>query len=141
MNPMPVGSETVCALEVAFAAPEQPLLLACRSTLACLSRCLLVTLGDLSAAIVEGRFGRRSSRARFFTRPVGLWTLVWHGALLVAPDRKLGRWKNASSRHSGGGGCFRLYSPVPVGPLGAASASERSIVCAALLTRGRRLAR
>jgi hypothetical protein len=82
-------------LDVAFAAPEQLLLLACGSPLASLSRCLLVTFGDLSAAIVEGRFGRRSSRAWFFTRPVGLWTLFWHGALLVAPYRRLGHWKNA----------------------------------------------
>jgi hypothetical protein len=91
--------QTACpartALEVAFAAPEQLLLLASRSPLASLSRCLLVTEGDQSAAIVEGRFGRRSSGARFFTRPVGLWAVLWHRALLVAPYRRLGHWKNA----------------------------------------------
>jgi len=75
---MPVGCETVCALKVAFAAPEQLLLLACCSPFASLLRCLFVTLGDLSAEIVEGRVGRRSSRARFFTRPFGLCTLLWH---------------------------------------------------------------
>jgi hypothetical protein len=51
-----IGSGTVCALDVACAASKHLLLLACRSTLASLLRCLLVSLGDLSAEIVEGRF-------------------------------------------------------------------------------------
>ena len=95
-NPMPVRSGTVCALEVAFATPDHLFLLAYRSTPASLLRCLLVTLGDLSAEIVEGRFGRRFSRARLLTGPVGLLTLLRPVcALLVAPYGRLGRWKNA----------------------------------------------
>jgi hypothetical protein len=124
---MPVGCETVCALNVASAAPEQLLLLACCSPLASLLRCPLVTLGDLSAKIVEGRFGRRSSRARFFTRPFGLCTLLWHVCHSSSLVSKAGPLEECETRHSGGGGCFRLYSPGPMRRLRVGTAARHHV--------------
>jgi hypothetical protein len=109
-------TDSVRALEVALATPEPQLLLACRSTLAGLLRCLLVAFGDLSADIVEGRFRGRFSRARFFTGSVGLLILLRHACTPRRSVGKSGPLEECKSRHSGGGGCYRLYSRPRGGP-------------------------
>ena len=108
---MPPSDDNMRALEVAFATPEKHLLLACRSTLTGLLRCVLVTFGDLSADIVEGCFRGRLSRPRFFTCPVGLLILLRHACTPGRSVWKAGPLEECKSGHSGGGGCFRLYSP------------------------------
>lgn len=104
-------TDNVRVLEVAFATPEKHLLLACRSTLTGLLRCVLVTFGDLSADIVEGCFRGRFPRPRFFTCPVGLLILLRHACTPRRSVWKAGPLEECKSGHSGGGGCFRLYSP------------------------------
>ena len=77
----------------------------------------LVALGDLPPELVEGQLRRRSPRAGFLTG--GAWVLILlrhalHSSSL--PIGTLDHRKNARARHSGGGGCFRLYSTASLGP-------------------------
>lgn len=92
-----VTAESLWRLRMRFAAPLQPLLLACCPKLSSLLMGPLVALSDLVSDIVEGLLCCRSPRAWFLTWRAWFLVLLRQGAaLLFAQPGRVGHRKNGS---------------------------------------------